>query len=104
MQSHRVRVHFGFYCAKTARAGRSGALFQAATPFITLNSIMFICRNQPCGAEWQLADVLIKNEGQGLMFRCPMCGARNKVLRHDAPDGTITYEQDNSVPPKPAAK
>jgi len=32
---------------------------------------MFICRNQPCGAEWQLADVLIKNEGQGLMFRLP---------------------------------
>ena len=59
---------------------------------------MFICRNQPCGAEWQLADVLIKNEGQGLMFRCPMCGARNKVLRHDAPDGTITYEQDKFGP------
>jgi uncharacterized Zn finger protein len=64
---------------------------------------MFICRNQPCGAEWQLADVLIKNEGQGLMYRCPMCGTRNKVLRHDAPDGTITYEQDNSLPPKPSA-
>jgi hypothetical protein len=66
-------------------------------------TIMFICRNKPCGAEWELADVLIKNEGQGLMFRCPMCGARNKVIRHDAPDGTITYEQDNSVPPKPSA-
>ncbi|MEA3123912.1 MAG: hypothetical protein QOD67_931 [Caballeronia sp.] len=78
--------------------------FSRRNPSITLKSIMFTCRNQPCGAEWQLADVLIKNEGQGLMFRCPMCGARNKVLRHDAPDGTITYEQDNSVPPKPAAK
>jgi hypothetical protein len=64
---------------------------------------MFICRNKPCSAEWDLSDVLIKNEGQGLMFRCPMCGARNKVIRHDAPDGAITYEQDNSIPPKPAA-
>jgi hypothetical protein len=95
-------------CAEKQRAPASPVLFSRRNPrqsrFKTLKPIMFICRNQPCGAEWQLADVLIKNEGQGLMFRCPMCGARNKVLRHDAPDGTITYEQDNSVPPKPAAK
>jgi uncharacterized Zn finger protein len=63
---------------------------------------MFTCRNQPCGAQWELSDVVIKNEGQGLLFRCPMCGARNKVIRHDAPDGTVTYEQDNSIPPKGA--
>ena len=49
---------------------------------------MFTCRNQPCGAQWEVSDVVIKNEGQGLLFRCPMCGARNKVIRHDAADGT----------------
>lgn len=63
---------------------------------------MFTCRNQPCGAKWELSDIVIKNEGQGLMYRCPMCGARNKVIRHDADDGTITYEPDYSAPPKSA--
>lgn len=54
---------------------------------------MFTCINQPCRAEWQLSDVDIHNEGQGLLFRCPMCGARNKVTRHEAADGTLSYEQ-----------
>jgi uncharacterized Zn finger protein len=54
---------------------------------------MFTCRNQSCGADWALSDVVIKNEGQGLLFRCPMCGARNYVERHQSADGEVSYEQ-----------
>ncbi|SAL42833.1 hypothetical protein AWB74_01755 [Caballeronia arvi] len=61
---------------------------------------MFTCRNQSCGAEWEPSDVVIKNEGQGLLFRCPMCGARNYVERHQADDGTATYEQIADIPPR----
>jgi uncharacterized Zn finger protein len=61
---------------------------------------MFICRNQSCGAEWALSDVVIKNEGQGLLFRCPMCGARNYVERFDSPEGEVSYEQIADVDPK----
>ncbi|KND61375.1 hypothetical protein BVER_04276 [Candidatus Burkholderia verschuerenii] len=61
---------------------------------------MFICRNQSCGAEWALSDVVIKNEGQGLLFRCPMCGARNYVERHDSPEGEVSYEQIADIDPK----
>jgi uncharacterized Zn finger protein len=61
---------------------------------------MFTCRNQSCGAEWSLSDVVIKNEGQGLLFRCPMCGARNYVARHDAPDGEVSYEQITDFDPR----
>jgi uncharacterized Zn finger protein len=60
---------------------------------------MFTCRNQSCGAEWEQSDVVVKNEGQGLLFRCPMCGARNYVTRHTADDGTATYEQITGIPP-----
>jgi uncharacterized Zn finger protein len=61
-------------------------------------STMFTCRNQSCDAQWETSDVVIKNEGQGLMFRCPMCGARNYVERFDADDGTIVYEQIEGRP------
>ncbi|SAK86224.1 hypothetical protein [Caballeronia ptereochthonis] len=61
---------------------------------------MFTCRNQSCGAQWELSDVVIKNEGQGLLFRCPMCGARNYVTRHVAADGATTYEQITDIPPR----
>jgi predicted RNA-binding Zn-ribbon protein involved in translation (DUF1610 family) len=54
---------------------------------------MFTCRNQSCDAQWAPSDVVIKNEGQGLLFRCPMCGARNYVARHQSADGEVTYEQ-----------
>ncbi len=54
---------------------------------------MFICRNQPCGAQWQPSEVEVRNEGQGYMFRCPLCGARNYVERVTAEDGTVAYEQ-----------
>ncbi|WDD90784.1 hypothetical protein Bsp3421_000661 [Burkholderia sp. FERM BP-3421] len=54
---------------------------------------MFTCRNQSCGSPWALSDVVIKDEGQGLLFRCPLCGARNYVERFEAEDGTVAYEQ-----------
>jgi predicted RNA-binding Zn-ribbon protein involved in translation (DUF1610 family) len=60
---------------------------------------MFTCRNQSCGAEWASSDVDIHNEGQGLLFRCPMCGARNYVARHETKDGEVTYEQLIEAPP-----
>jgi hypothetical protein len=59
---------------------------------------VFTCRNQSCGAQWAQSDVVIKNEGQGLLFRCPMCGARNYMERFDADDGTIVYEQIEGRP------
>ncbi|WP_250517991.1 hypothetical protein [Caballeronia sp. ATUFL_M1_KS5A] len=60
---------------------------------------MFTCRNQSCGADWALSDVDIRNEGQGLLFRCPMCGARNYVTRHETNDGDVTYEQVQDITP-----
>ena len=59
---------------------------------------MLICRNQSCQAQWEPSDVVIKNEGQGLLFRCPMCGARNYVEKFEAEDGTIVYEQIEGKP------
>lgn len=59
---------------------------------------MFTCRNQSCQAQWEPAEVVIKNEGQGLLFRCPMCGARNYVEKFEADDGTILYEQIDGKP------
>jgi uncharacterized Zn finger protein len=54
---------------------------------------VFTCINQSCGARWEPSDVVIKNEGQGLLFRCPMCGARNYVERLEGKEGAATYEQ-----------
>lgn len=62
---------------------------------------MFVCGNQACGARWELSEVQIRNEGQGLVFRCPQCGARNHVKARTAPDGSTTYRQ---VPAKAAEK
>ena len=59
---------------------------------------VFTCRNQSCQAQWALSDVVIKNEGQGLLFRCPMCGARNYVEKFEAEDGTFVYEQIEGKP------
>lgn len=59
---------------------------------------VFTCRNQSCQAQWELADITIKNEGQGLLFRCPMCGARNYVERFEADDGKVVYEQIEGKP------
>jgi len=59
---------------------------------------VFTCRNQSCQAQWALSDVVIKNEGQGLLFRCPMCGARNYVEQIEADDGTLVYEQIEGKP------
>ena len=57
---------------------------------------MFTCQNQSCRAQWKPADVTIKNEGQGDMFRCPICNARNKVVRSTKSDGHVVYKQPRS--------
>ncbi len=54
---------------------------------------MFTCINQSCGARWKLEEVTVQNEGQGELFRCPLCGARNHVIRSVKPDGRVTYKQ-----------
>lgn len=59
---------------------------------------MFTCKNQSCGTQWQQSDVVIKNEGQGLLFRCALCGARNYVERFEADDGTVVYVQREGRP------
>ncbi|WP_116356265.1 hypothetical protein [Cupriavidus taiwanensis] len=62
---------------------------------------MFVCGNQACGARWEQDEVQIRDEGQGLVFRCPQCGARNHVEARTAADGSTTYRQ---VPAKAAEK
>lgn len=54
---------------------------------------MFVCGNQACGASWQPDEVQIRDEGQGLIFRCPQCGARNHVVARTARDGSTSYRQ-----------
>ncbi|CAM2191093.1 hypothetical protein PXJ20_02855 [Paraburkholderia sp. A1RI_3L] len=61
-------------------------------------SSQFVCRNQSCGQPWELSDVVIKNEGQGLLFRCPLCGARNYVERFEDDEGNVLYEQIEGRP------
>ncbi|WP_042304125.1 hypothetical protein [Paraburkholderia kururiensis] len=61
-------------------------------------SSQFVCRNQSCGQPWELSDVVIKNEGQGLLFRCPLCGARNYVERFEDGEGNVLYEQIEGRP------
>ena len=54
---------------------------------------MFVCGNQACGASWEQDEVQIRDEGQGLVFRCPQCGARNHVVARTAKDGSTSYRQ-----------
>ena len=66
---------------------------------------MFVCGNQACGASWQPDEVQIRDEGQGLIFRCPQCGARNHVVARTARDGSTSYRQvPASAAPQAAAK
>jgi uncharacterized Zn finger protein len=58
----------------------------------------FICRNQSCGTPWEQSEVVIKNEGQGPLFRCPMCGARNYLEVFEDDDGNKVYEQVDGKP------
>ncbi|SPA40202.1 conserved hypothetical protein [Cupriavidus taiwanensis] len=62
---------------------------------------MFVCGNQACGANWEPDEVQIRDEGQGLVFRCPQCGARNHVVARTAKDGSTAYRQ---VPASAAQK
>ncbi|AOY01938.1 hypothetical protein [Jeongeupia sp. USM3] len=54
---------------------------------------MFTCLNQACEAQWQPEEVEIRNEGQGELFRCPLCRARNFVMRSEKSDGRVVYKQ-----------
>ncbi|AZG15401.1 hypothetical protein EHF44_15620 [Cupriavidus pauculus] len=59
---------------------------------------MFVCQNQPCGAQWSPDEVEIRNEGQGPLFRCPLCGARNPLEARPGPDGAPRYRQVSHAP------
>lgn len=59
---------------------------------------MFTCRNQSCGTQWEQSDVVIKDEGQGLLFRCPLCGARNYLERFEDDEGKVVSEQMEGRP------
>ncbi|KHK49706.1 hypothetical protein PI87_24705 [Ralstonia sp. A12] len=61
---------------------------------------MFTCKNQSCRTRWEPSDVVIKDEGQGPLFRCALCGARNYVERREARDGTVVYKQREDRPLK----
>lgn len=63
---------------------------------------MFVCQNQPCGAHWSLDEVEIRNEGQGPLFRCPMCGARNHLEARKGRDGALQYRQVTHASAAPA--
>ncbi|AEA62675.1 conserved hypothetical protein [Burkholderia gladioli] len=65
---------------------------------IPLEKTLFTCRNQSCGTPWELADVVIKDEGQGDLFRCPLCGARNYLYRYEDENGNPVYEQIEGRP------
>ena len=39
-----------------------------------------------------------QDEGQGLLFRCPLCGARNYLERFEDDEGKVVYEQMEGRP------
>lgn len=61
---------------------------------------MFTCINQSCRAQWEPSDVVIKDESQGPLFRCALCGARNYVKRVETKDGRVIYKQTEGKPLK----
>jgi DNA-directed RNA polymerase subunit RPC12/RpoP len=65
---------------------------------------MFVCGNQACGARWEPSEVEIRNEGQGPIFRCPLCGARNAVVGRTRRDGSLEYRQVQAKHQGTAAK
>lgn len=58
--------------------------------------LMFTCQNQSCQTTWERKDVTVVNEGQGPLFRCPICGARNMLVAKTRPDGEVVYTQRRS--------
>ncbi len=55
--------------------------------------MFFTCQNQSCQTRWDPKDVTVKDEGQGPLFRCPLCNSRNPVVPQRSADGTIVYKQ-----------
>ena len=58
------------------------------------DDVSYICQNQSCRMPWLPSDVVIVNEGQGHFFRCPVCGARNKVADTAARGQAPRFEQN----------
>ncbi|CAJ0890249.1 hypothetical protein R77564_03442 [Ralstonia sp. LMG 32965] len=83
-----------------ALATRSIRLATEAQRNIHLEKTVFTCINQSCGTQWQLSDVVIKDEGQGPLFRCALCGARNYLKRVETKDGRVIYKQIEGKPLK----
>ncbi|MFS8975711.1 hypothetical protein PO002_14585 [Cupriavidus necator] len=54
--------------------------------------IYYTCQNQSCGTRWESTEVNVANEGQGPLFRCPICGARNALAAREE-DGVTVYRQ-----------
>lgn len=61
-------------------------------------TITFTCQNQSCGARWKSDEISIVNEGQGPLFRCPICNSRNRLVTRVEPDGTTVYRQRRNGP------
>jgi hypothetical protein len=55
--------------------------------------VTYTCQNQSCGASWDASEVAVVNEGQGPLFRCPLCGARNRLVSRVERDGETVYRQ-----------
>jgi hypothetical protein len=82
--------------ASAARRGRARP--GAPSTEFSWRKTVFTCRNQSCGTQWEQSDVVIKDEGQGLLFRCPLCGARNYLERFEDDEGNVVYEQMEGRP------
>ena len=86
-------------CHRRTRA-RSTCLVTEAQRHLHLEKTVLTCINQSCGTQWQLSDVVIKDEGQGPLFRCALCGARNYLKRVETKDGRVIYKQIEGKPLK----
>jgi hypothetical protein len=80
------------------RSGRVCGRLAAVIDRRVCMSESFVCRNQSCGTPWEQSEVVIKNEGQGPLFRCPLCGARNYLEKFEDDEGNVVYEQVDGKP------
>jgi len=95
-----IRATAGAACApgRASAARRCRARPGASSTEFSWRKTVFTCRNQSCGTQWETSDVVIKDEGQGLLFRCPLCGARNYLERFEDDEGNVVYEQMEGRP------
>jgi hypothetical protein len=81
-----------------ARAAHAVGFAPVTVRRVCMSSNKFVCRNQSCGTPWEQTEVVIKNEGQGPLFRCPLCGARNYLEKFEDDEGNPVYEQVDGKP------